>query len=179
MGSETLANYQLPDRLRRVLRVLAPIVLTDDVEALGITEDVLDDVELFLRSVPAPVRLGLVAGLHAFDQSARAIPSSLGRTFASLSRERAAVHYERWWNGVGALHQLARGVKMALTFAYYEHPRVKAKLEYHPDRWIRKVAKQRLERFAAEIEQEEAAVLAPRPLKGEPLPIAGASRGSA
>ncbi len=160
----TLASFRLPAGCRRTLAALAPVVLTDEVEALGLTEAVVDEVEQFLRSIPTPVRAGVVAGIVAFEQSARAAPSSLGRGFSRLPAARRVVHFERWWRGAGPLHQLARALKMFLAFAYYEHPQVKERLGYDPERWIERVGRERLERHGEAIAAAEAAVLAPDPL---------------
>lgn len=162
----TLADFTLPRRIRRTLSAAAPIVLTDEVDALGIREEVVDGVELFLRSVPGPVRAAIVAGLYSFEHSARAIPSSLGRGFSELDPEKALAHYERWWHSkLGPLHQLAKAIKMFLAFSYYEHPRVMERLKYDPERWIAKVSQERLDRFADEIAKHEEELLAPDPLE--------------
>jgi hypothetical protein len=162
-----LANFRLPARLRRLLATAAPVVLTDEVTEQGLTDDVVDGVELFLRSIPRVVRGAIVAGMFTFEHSARAVPSSLGRPFSELPPDLAAAHFERYWHSrVGPLHQLARAIKMFLAFAYYEHPRVREQLGYDPEVWIEKVKRERAERFAEEIAAAEAAVLAPDPLVG-------------
>lgn len=166
-----LATFSLPRRLRATFAQLARVILTDEVDRLGITGDVVAEVELFLRSIPTPMRLGLVAGLHAFDQSARAVPSSLGRSFSSLPLELAEAHFERWWeSNLPPLHQFAKAARMFVTFAYYEHPRVRESLGYDPESWIAKVSAERRERFASEIEEHEAMVRAPNPLRPPPRP---------
>ena len=164
MNEATLAEFRLPTRLRRTLATLAPIVLTDEVETLGLVEEVVDGVELFLRTIPAPLRAGLVTGMWSFEHSARAAPSSFGRGFSSLSPRKAELHFERWWSSKGPLHQLVRGLKMFLAFSYYEHPKVKAGLGYDPERWIAKVKAERVERFEAELAATEASVVEPDPL---------------
>ncbi|HBP21247.1 MAG TPA: hypothetical protein DEA08_26100 [Planctomycetes bacterium] len=163
-----LADFRLSPRARATLAALAPVVLTDEVESLDVVEDVVDSVELFLRSIPTPVRAGVLVGLHTFEHSARALPRSLGREFSSLPLEQRERHFELWWHSrVGALKQLARGLKMFLTMAYYEHPAKLALLGYDPQQWITKVSAERLERFAEEIRATEEAVLAPAPLREE------------
>ena len=162
----SLAPFRFPPRLRRCMAALAPVVLTEEVEELGIVEEVLDEVELFLRTVPAPLRAGIMAGLWSFEQSARIAPSSLGRGFASLSLSKRQRHFERWWHTPGPGHQLARGLKMFLAFAYYEHPQVQARMGYDPDAWIAKVKAEREARFAKEHEALEAKNLMRDPLRG-------------
>ncbi len=170
----TLASFRLPRPCRRTLAALAPIVLTGEVEELGLVEAVVDDVELFMRSIPGAVRAGVVAGLVAFEQSARGVPSSLGRGFSALDPAGRAAHFERWWQGAGPLHQLARGLKMFLSFAYYERPEVKARLGYDPERWIARVKREREARHAEAIAAAEALVLAPDPLVARPAARRGA-----
>ncbi|MBL4846822.1 MAG: hypothetical protein JKY65_14985 [Planctomycetes bacterium] len=172
-----LADFRLSKAARRTLAALAPIVLTEEVDELGIRDEVVDGVELFLRSIPVAVRVAILAGIVTFEATARAVPSSLGRGFSRLPPELAAAHFARYWHSpLGALKQLARGMKMFLVMSYYEHPTKLAQLEYHPDRWIAQVAQERLERFAEEIREHEAQVTAPLPLPADvprALPLAG------
>jgi hypothetical protein len=171
---DTLAEFTLPRKLRRAVAKLARVILTEEVEDFGITDEVVNGVELFMRTIPKAMRVGLVAGLHTFNQSARAVPSSMGRSFASLPADKAEEHFERWWSSpLPPLHQLAKALRMFVTFAAYEHPAYKAKLGYDPDAWIAKVKQERLERFGKEIEANEALMLAPNPLgQGRKLPVA-------
>lgn len=176
-----LADFRLSSSARRTLAHLAPIVLTEEVDALGIRDEVVDGVELFLRSVPTPIRVAIAAGIKTFEASARAVPSSLGRGFSSLPPDLAAAHFERYWHSpLEPIKQLGRALKMFLVMSYYEHSAKKAQLEYHPDRWISQVAQERLERFAEEIREHEAEMIAPNPLPdsipraGRGLPLAAA-----
>lgn len=160
-----LADFQLSRSARQTLLALAPVVLTDEVDELGIRDEVVDGVELFLRSIPAPLRLGILAGIATFESSARARPSSVGRAFSRLPRELAEAHFHSYWHSpLGPIKQLARGMKMFLTMSYYEHATKRAQLEYHPEQWIGKVAQERLERFASEIEAHEALITTPDPI---------------
>lgn len=171
-----LADFRLSSSARRTLSTLAPIVLTDEVDELGIRDEVVEGVELFLRSVPAPIRIAVGAGIVTFEASARVVPSSLGRSFSSLSPELAAAHFERYWHSpLEPIKQLARALKMFLVMSYYEHSAKKTQLEYHPERWISQVAQERLERFAEEIRGHEAEMTAPNPLP-DSIPRAGSTR---
>ena len=164
-----LAAFSLPGPVRRTLRALAPVVLTEEVEELGIADEVVDGVELFLRSIPAPLRVGIVAGVVTFEQSARAASGSGGRGFSRLARPAARAHFERWWGSrLGVLHQLARALKMFLTFSYYEHPAVRARIGYDPERWIAKVKDERARRFGDAARAHDELVLAPDPLVPAP-----------
>ncbi len=104
-----------------------------------------------------------MAGLYTFEHSARA--TSWGRPFSRLGPEQARAHFARWWSlPVGPLHQLAKALKMFLAMAYYNHPQVKERLGYDPDRWIAEVTQRRQEQFGEEIAKLEAQVFAPDPL---------------
>jgi hypothetical protein len=159
-----MADFRLPNRLRRAIATLAPVIVTDEVTRLGITEDVVDGVESFLAAVPVHIRLALLAGIQAFDSSARAVPSSFGRAFHSLPAAKAKAHFERWYHGPEATHQLARGIKVFVSFAYYEHPLVRERIGYLPDPWIEQVSAQRLEKFGEVIAAHEAMLIADDPL---------------
>ena len=160
----TLADFRFSRSARRTLAALAPIVLSDEVEQLGLVEAVLDDLELLLRALPAPARAGLLAGVATFEHTARAAPSSLGRGFSRLPRPKAQAHFERWLHAPGPTKQLVKGLKMLLTFVYYEQPQVRARLGYTPDDWIARVTRERTERFGDALREAEARVTDPYPL---------------
>jgi hypothetical protein len=86
MSETVLADFRLPRALRRVVAAMARVALTDEVERLGLTDAVVDHVELSLRSIPFHLRTGVVAGLTSFEAGALALPSSFGRTFSRLPR---------------------------------------------------------------------------------------------
>jgi hypothetical protein len=158
-----LADFRIPDRLRRVLEPLARIILPeDDLDRLGLIEPVIDHCELSLRAGPAIVRAGLLAGLAAFEAGAIA---RFGRPFTRLSRDRQDRWFAAWWESEAPpMRQLAKGVKTLLALAYWEHPLVKQQMEYHPERWIAEVAARRLRDYARDIREHDALVTRPDPL---------------
>jgi hypothetical protein len=161
----TLAEFRLPRRLRATLARLTPIVCTEEAQRLEVVGPVVEQVELFLRTIPAHMRVGLVAGLVAFEQSARLAPGSRGRSFSQLDDELARAHFQRWWGSkLGVFHQLARALKMFISFAYYEQPRVKEAMGYRPEDWIRSAAARRQERYGEEIAAAERELFDPSPL---------------
>ena len=81
----TLAEFRLPGGARRTMRALASVVCTERVEELGIGEAVVDQVELFLASIPGPMRAGIVAGIYAFEHSARVTPGIARSASAAAS----------------------------------------------------------------------------------------------
>jgi len=163
--------FRLPDSVRRTLSALAPVLLTEEVEDLGLIDTVVDGVELFLRSVPATVRVGLVSGLTAFEHAARLRPGSAGRGFSALPRHAAERHFQRWWaSSLPPKHELARGVKMILVHAYYELPVIEARLGYQPQACVDAARTRRLGRFSEAIRAHQEQVLQPSPLPAADVP---------
>lgn len=158
------APAPLPRRLRRTLATLARVVCAPrpsestpaTFEALG------DEVERFLGSVPLAARLGIVGMLWTIELAPMASPRSLGRGYSALDDRRAAALYGRWWSG--ALHPVAKLLKMVVSFSWYELPQVKTAMGYHPERWIDDVSRRRASTWAEEIRRGERVVLAPDPL---------------
>jgi hypothetical protein len=161
----TLADFRLSAGARRTLGPLARIVCTDEIESLGLTCAVLDHYELSLRSFPAYLRLGLVVGCWLFEWVAVLLPSSRGSRFSSLTRAQQDAYFRRWWSHpVFAIRQIAAGMKRLLALAYWDHPTVRARLEYHPERWIAEVAARRLRDYGDEVKRQDQMVLEPNPL---------------
>lgn len=157
-------SFRLPRLARRTFRALAPVVCGPELARLGIEDEVVDGVEGFLGALPAHIRAGALAGALLFESAPALDPRNLGRTYSRLDPATAEAVFARWWAGHGVKKQLVKTLKMFLAFAYYEHPRVKERLTYHPEQWIGRVARERVDRFAREVEAHEAATLAPDPL---------------
>jgi hypothetical protein len=157
-----LADFHFPAALRGTVAQAARVVCPDDLDALGLVEEVVLRVEHGLRSYPIGVRTAFVAGLATLEASA---VLRHGRRFSRLGGAEARAFYAAWWRSrVGPLRQLARTLKMTLALAYYDLPAVKARLEYHPDAWIAEAARRRLERYGIDIERHERELVAPDPL---------------
>jgi hypothetical protein len=165
-----LADFKLPARVRAVLVPLARIVCPPDLEELGLTDAVVDHMELMMRAIPTYLRAGLVAGALSFETGAIA---RYGKPFSRLTPEKQEAWFATWWRSpVLAFRQLAKGLKGLLAMGYWEQPQILARMEYHPERWIAEVAARRLNRYAQEIERQDAMVVAPDPL----IPSAALSR---
>jgi hypothetical protein len=156
--------------LRRTVATLARVVCAPrEAEATPATFEALgDEVERFLGSVPAAARLGIIGMLWTIELAPMASLRSPGRGFSALDDARAAALYGRWWSG--ALHPLAKLLKMVVSFSWYELPQVKAAMGYDPERWIDEVSRRRAATWADEIRQGERDVLAPDPLLPAPTP---------
>ncbi len=165
MSETVLADFRIPRALRRVLAPMVRIVCTDEVEKLGLTEAVIDHVELSMRSVPFHIRTSLVAGLTSFELGAAALPSSFGRTFSRLPADKQAAYFHSWWSSpLFLMRQLVKGLKGLIAMGFYEQPAVLSKLEYHPEQWIAEVAARRLRDYADDIAAQDKMVLERDPL---------------
>jgi hypothetical protein len=166
-----LADFRLPRRARRTLEALVPVVCPPDALDLGLVSAIVDETEQMMRAFPAYARAGLVAGILAFDAGA------LG--FARRTPEARERWFRAWWaSPLMPVRQLMKGLKGLLVMAYYESPVVKERMAYHPDRWVAKVATERLERFAAQIAENDARMTAPDPLVSLASPVAPSGRPS-
>jgi hypothetical protein len=163
--STVLADFTLPARLRPTLAKLARVVLTDEVESLGLVDRVIDGVELTMRAIPAPMRAGLIAGLISFEAGALAWPRGRARAFSRLDAELAEAYFRSWWDHpLMAMRQFAKGIKGLIAMSYFELAEIRARMEYHPEAWIAKVAARRLNSYADDIRRHDETVLAPDPL---------------
>jgi len=161
----TLADFSLSKGARRTLAPLVRVVCTDEVETLGLTDQVIDQVELTMRSIPSYLRLGLRVGRFFFEWGALVLPSTFGRRFSSLSAEKQLTYFRQWWtNPLFILRQAVKGMKSLIALGYWDLPVVRDRLAYHPERWIAEVAARRLRDYGAEVQRQDAMVLAPDPL---------------
>ena len=157
--------HKLPPSLRPTAYALARVILPEEMEILGITEDIIDHVELTLDSFPSHYRTALLIGMSVFDASAAFYPPARGRAFRALEPEVAERWFEAWWScPFEPLSAFPKGIKAVFALAYYDHPMIRERLEYHPDAWIAKVARRRFEKYAQAIEEEERKVTTPSPL---------------
>ena len=171
-----LSDVRLPGPPHRVLVALARATCPDELDRLGLADDVAREVEDFMRALPAYIQVGLLAGLTAFEAAPAVCPGSLGRTFSRLDPARARAHFDRWWSShLLPLHELARSVKALLAGAYYEHPLVKRRLGFTPEKWIDEVKRMREQRWGDEIRAHEELLRAPDPL----VPAASLTRRKA
>ncbi len=162
-----MGEYRLPRWAWAVLRRLAPVVLTDDVEQMGLVDGAVREMERLLGAAPGTARGAFVAGLGGFDAGARALHA--GRGFAALGLAEAEAYFSTWWHSpLPPVNQFAKGAKALLTFGYYELPGVQAQIGYDPQAWIDKVTTQRADEFGEEIARFEAGVL-----DRDPIPRTG------
>ncbi len=162
MSDTVLSDFRLSKRMRKILAPLARIVCPADLVTRDLTDDVIDEMELMMRAIPTYLRAGLVAGTLSFETGAIA---KHGRPFTRLSPAQQEAYFAAWWNSpLLPIRQFAKGVKGLLAMGYWEHPSVKQRMEYHPERWIAEVAARRIARYADDIRKQDEMVLRPDPL---------------
>ncbi len=159
-----LADYQHSPATRNLLRSLAKIVCPPERERLGVTEQLLDELELSVRSLPPLVRLGLISGMKSYDLAAIA---RYGVRAGKLSDKRALAYFKFWKSGLGLQRAFVQGIKSLIAMCYYELPTVLEDIGYTPQQWIDKVAARRLEVYSDDIAKHEASMFERDPL---PLP---------
>lgn len=159
------ALFRLAPQARAALERLVPTVCPMEAGQEGLARLVVDDLEEFMRSMPALFQQAIPLGVLLFDAAASLHPANAGKRFAELDDKRAQAWFDLWWHSpVVLLGEFARKIKALVAMVYYERPEVKAALGYTPEAWIEKVKVRREQKYAEEIRQEEEAVLSPKPL---------------
>jgi hypothetical protein len=146
---------------RAVLRSLVPVICPPEAHALA--DAIVAHLELTLGASPTLVRAGFTAGLAAYDLGA--VPFH-GRRAQHLPPEAAERYYASWEHGPTPLHvQLARAINQLMSLSCYEQPEMMERVGFRPGPWIEEVRRKRLTVYAADVRRQEAAVLAPDPLR--------------
>ncbi len=159
-------SYQHRPLIRRVLASLVPVVCPPDARELGLTDAIVDHVELMMGALPGPFRHGLVLGITTYDVTAVGWLPGRGRRAHRLSPELAERWFARWEHGVTPIErELAKGVGQLLKLACYEQPAMQARIGYTPTAWIDQVKRRRLEVYGDDVRKAEAAVIVPDPLR--------------
>jgi hypothetical protein len=161
----TLADYKMSGWMRRVMAKLVPIICTDEASELGLVDEVVDHVELMMRSFPGFLRFSLIAGTAVFELLAMVFPSSLLRPFSRLPRAKQEKYFKMFWDSKFQLfRQLAKGLKAPIAMGYWENPVISKRMGYTPEQWIAEVSARRQRDYAKDIAYQEAMVVAPDPL---------------
>ncbi|MBK7973672.1 MAG: GMC family oxidoreductase [Deltaproteobacteria bacterium] len=178
MSDTTLSDYRHSRSTRALLRKIVPIVLPPEVVERDRMDATIDHMELSMRALPTPVRLGLRAGLLAFEWMSVLWPGNGGWNASQLDPKRLERYYQSWWKSHFALFtEFAKGVRQLAALSYWELDDVKAEVGYTPDPWIELVKKRRMELHGDEVRRHEATHTQPEPLRGvTPPPWAGRAR---
>ncbi len=157
--------YRHSPHTRRILWVMAPIACPPEAVERGLIDPVVDDLESFMEIMPPEIRAAMITGMKIFDATAALHPANMGKTFCELDQDKAKRWFDLWWHSpIALMREFAKKTSGLLIFCYYERPSVRMELAYHPDRWIAKVARERIERYGEEIRTKEAAMTAADPL---------------
>lgn len=159
------SEYRHSRVARKILVAMAPIVCPPEIETRGLIQDTVDGLETFMRSCTEQVRSATALGLYAFEFSACLHPAHSGRTFSQLNRDEAEAWFALWWHSpLAPLREFAKKTKGLIAMCYFELPSLAEEIDYHPDKWIRMVARRRLDSYEKEIRAKEAEVTKPDPL---------------
>ncbi len=178
MTDTVLADYRHSRSTRALLERILPIVLPPEVTLRDRMQATIDHIEISMRALPVPVRLGLRAGLLAFNWVAVVWPGNGGWNAVQLDAARAERYYRGWWHNHFALfREFAKGIRQLAALSYYELDDVKAELGYTPDPWIELVKKRRMALHGDAVRAHDATHTAPEPLTGiTPPPWASPGR---
>ncbi len=158
------ARFDIPAPQRRIIARFARVVCPPGLVKNQLEQQLFDQLEPYLGAMPLHLRLGLMAAFTTFDQAARLWPAARGSRFTNLDDERADRYFRAMAHGpLGPQRNICKLMKGLVTFNYYEIPAVRAELEYHPEAYIAKVAKRRLDSYAEAIRKGEEAVFADEP----------------
>jgi hypothetical protein len=158
-----LADFHFPRRLRPAVAQMARcLVPAHHLETHGLTERVVDYLELQLRAFPTGFRVGMLAGIATLEIST--LPRH-GKRFSQLALADASVVIAAWWHSpIAPFRTFVRALKSLVALAFYDSPAMQDQLEYHPDQWIADAARRRLETWGLEIARHEEELRAPDPL---------------
>ena len=156
-----MTEYRHSRTAEAVLRSLVPVICPPEAHALA--GAIVDHMALTLGASPPAVRAGFAAGLAAYDLGA--LPRH-GRRARHLPPEAAERYFASWEHGITPLHvQLARAINQLMSLSCYEQPAMMERVGYRPGPWIEEVRRKRLTVYADDVRRQEAAVLAPDPLR--------------
>lgn len=169
-------EYRHSPTARAVLRSLVPVICPP--EAHGLADAIVEHMALTLGASPALVRRAFGAGLAAYDLGA--LPRFRRRARA-LPPDAAERYFASWEHGPTPLQvQLARALNQLMSLSCYEQPEMMERVGFRPGPWIDEVRRKRLTVYAADVRRQEAAVLAPDPLRpGARLDRIGRAAGAA
>ena len=137
-----LFDYRHSASTTRVLRKMVSIVCPSQLYELKLEGAVVGEVELAMSALPFLPRRALLAGIAAFENSARLIPSHLGKGFSQLDHEKAEAYFEFWaTSSMPIQKQFIKGIRGLICIGYYDHPAVQESLGYTPAEWAEKSKK--------------------------------------
>ncbi len=162
-----LADYRHSDAVRQLLLSLVPVLCPPRATQLGLSDAIVDHVELTMRASPKGVRLALVAGISGYEVAAMLHPGHFGTRASRLSVDKARRYFDTWYHSrLAPQHELAGGLKSLINLACYEQPAMMEAIGYTPQQWIDKSVQYRLQTYSESIAQRERDIVAADPLPG-------------
>jgi hypothetical protein len=151
------SGYKHSHLARKILVAMAPIVCPAEIVEQDLVHATIDSLQDFMSSCTGEVVKATALGLYAFEFTSCLHPAHNGRTFTQLPPDKALAWFELWWHSpLVPMREFAKKTKGLVAMAYYEQPAMAAQLDYHPEKWIRLVAKRRLDSYGDEIRKKEA-----------------------
>jgi len=153
--------YTHPTTTRRVLLSLVPVICPP--EAAPLAEAIVDHMALTVGQMPSLLLTALNAGFTTYDLGA--LPRYRKRAH-KLAGDAAERYYGSWADGITPVHrQFAQMLNQLMSMSCYEQPAMMERVGYRVGPWIEEVKKKRLAVFSEDIKKQEAALLAPDPLR--------------
>src|SRR5512138_3058587 len=116
-----LADFHLPQRLRKTVAQAARVICPPDVERLGLVDYVVDYAELQLRAFPGGFRLAITAGLASLEVGSMLAPRTFGRAFSRLKTEEARAFYDSFYHSpLLPFREFAHALKSLIALAFYD-----------------------------------------------------------
>jgi len=156
-----MTGYRHSATARAVLRSLVPVICPPEAHALA--DAIVDHMALTIGASPRLLRVAIDAGLRAYDASA---VITRGRRAHKLTGDAAERYFASWERGPTPLHrQFAHGINQLMSLSCYEQPEILDAIGYRPAPWIEQVRAKRLAVYADDVRAQDAAILAPDPLR--------------
>jgi hypothetical protein len=159
-----VTEYKHNETTRAVLRSLVPVICPP--EAQDLADDIIDHMALTIGASPPMLQKMIETGMLAYDAGA---VLRFGRRARDLDPARAEKYYAIWERGglpLGPLQaQFAHALNQLMSLSCYEQPSMMERVGFKPGPWIDEVRAKRLKVFAADVAKQEAAILAPDPLR--------------
>jgi hypothetical protein len=153
--------YQHSATGRAVLRSLVPVICPPEAHALA--DAIVDHMALTIGASPPMLRKLIGLGLLTYDLGA--LPLHRRRAH-KLSPERAEKYFASWEHGPTPIHvQFAHALNQLMSLSCYEMPAMMERCGFRPGPWIDEVRQRRLTVYRDDVRRQEAAVLAPDPLR--------------
>jgi len=154
-------SYQHSPTTRAVLHSLVPVICPP--EAAPLAGAIVDHMALTIAASPPMLQAMIATAALAYDAGALLRYRKRARDLAGADAE---AYYVSWEHGLTPLHvQFARALNQLMSLSCYEQPAMMEAIGFRPAPWIDEVREKRLKVYADDIARQDAAILAPDPLR--------------